>query len=252
MRAAMFGFNADTKTSDTILFLLSRGANPKAKDHIGFTALHHATFFGRDDAVSLLITIGIDANERDRDGFKPLDIALHTKNRYTIDELAQYTTEAQNGLLDDIIRKCSRRKLVDYFDLILSAFARMFVFFFVITTLFWSYPQYIFHYYPASKDLYLVHIAILISSSCLWICWYRVMQKNPGYLAIDSEEYYNVLEYKLNLTDKNKMHQIIPDDIFKDANLCHICRTLQPMRSKHCRFCKRCTESFDHHCMYLK
>lgn len=251
MRAAMYGFNVDTKTSDTILFLLSRGANPKLVDNIGFTALHYATFFGREDAVSLLITIGLDPNQRDKDGFKPLDIALHTKNRYIIGELAEYTIEAQKGLLDNVISRCSKRKWSDYFDLFLMMMARLFVIFFVVTTLFWSYPQYLFHYYPASKDLLILHIAILISSSCLWLCWYRVMRKNPGYLPIDSEEYYNIIEYKLKLTDKNKMHQIIPDDIYKDANLCHICRTIQPVRSKHCRFCKRCTECFDHHCLYL-
>ena len=247
----MCGLNASTRTSETILFLLSRGANPKLKDNIGFTVLHYATFFGREDAVSLLLTIGLDANQRDKDGFKPLDIALHIKNRYIIDELANYTVEAQNGQLDEIIKHCSKKQLKDYLDIFLILFARLFVFFFVMTTLFWSYPQYIFHYYPASKDLYLHHLAILISSLCLWTCWYRVMRKNPGYLRIDSEEYYNILEYKLNLVDKNRMHQIIPDDIFKDAQLCHICRTLQPIRSKHCRFCKRCVDSFDHHCLYL-
>lgn len=248
----MFGLNVDTKTSDTILFLLSRGANPNLKDKIGFTVLHYATFFGREDAVSLLLTIGIDANQRDKDGFKPLDIALHIRNRYIIEELKDYTYEAQNGQLDEVIRICSRRKFRDYIDLILILFARIFVFFFIITALFWSYPQYLFHYYPESKDLILIHLAIFISSTSLWICWYRVMRKNPGYLQIDSEEYYCVLEYKLNLIGKNKMQQIIPDDIYKDAQLCHICRTLQPFRSKHCRFCNRCTEYFDHHCMYLR
>ena len=251
MRATMFGMNVDTKTSDTVLFLLSRGANPKMKDHIGFTALHYATFYGREDAVSLLLTIGIDANQRDKDGFKPLDIALHMKNRYMIEELANYTLEAQNGQMDLIIKRCSRRKLRDYLDLLLVTFARIFVAFFVITTLFWTYPQYIFHYLPGSKDLYLLHIAIFISSSSLWICWYRAMRKSPGHLPIDSQDYYDVLEYKLSLTDRNKMHQVIPDDIYKDAQLCHICRTLQPARSRHCRFCRRCTEMFDHHCMYL-
>lgn len=147
---------------------------------MGFSALHHATFFGREDAVSLLITIGVDANQRDRDGFKPLDIALHIKNAYIIDELANETDEAKYGNLDKVIRKCSRRTFIDCLDFSIKICTRICVLFFIVTTIFWSYPQYIFNYYPASKDLYLIHSLIFISSTCLWICWYRVMNKNPG------------------------------------------------------------------------
>ena len=33
--------------------------------------------------------------------------------------------------------------------------------------------------------------------------------------------------------------------------MCHTCKTVRPIRSKHCRQCDRCVDHFDHHCPYV-
>jgi len=34
-------------------------------------------------------------------------------------------------------------------------------------------------------------------------------------------------------------------------NLCHSCHVVKPVRSKHCRVCRRCVQVFDHHCPFI-
>jgi hypothetical protein len=37
----------------------------------------------------------------------------------------------------------------------------------------------------------------------------------------------------------------------KRVNLCHSCRIVKPLRSKHCRVTRRCVLMFDHHCPFV-
>jgi hypothetical protein len=62
-------------------WLLARGANPHFIDNNGFSALHHAAFYGHTEIVRILIRLGVDVN-----GYtmEPRDRALNfaAKHRY--------------------------------------------------------------------------------------------------------------------------------------------------------------------------
>ena len=49
--------------------------------------------------------------------------------------------------------------------------------------------------------------------------------------------------------------QAAADGTYTDASqmpaLCHTCRIVKPMRSKHCTIAKRCVPMFDHYCPYI-
>jgi hypothetical protein len=34
-------------------------------------------------------------------------------------------------------------------------------------------------------------------------------------------------------------------------NFCTLCKSIQSLRSKHCRVCDKCVATFDHHCIWL-
>ena len=61
--------------------LLKHGANPRAANNNGGTALHMAAFQDRPDVAKLLLRAGADANHRDRHGHGPLTCAVLRNNR---------------------------------------------------------------------------------------------------------------------------------------------------------------------------
>ncbi|RWS02647.1 hypothetical protein B4U79_12014 [Dinothrombium tinctorium] len=244
----MFGYNDETKGSETVLHLLSRGANLNHEDKNGMNALHYATLKNNDETVHLLLTVGIDANDASYKGVKPLHLAISNSNTYLIKILTPLTKDAKNMPIRHLKPyKSFRETLDDTFTLI----AKMFIFICYLGALFWVYPQYAFHYYPATKNYLLLHSLLITSSVLLWFFWYQTMNTDPGYLPLNTTQYSEKLQTKLNLALSIKSTRWLPVDPNQGIKFCHTCKTIQPRRSKHCRFCNRCTARFDHHCIYL-
>ncbi len=66
--------------SDAALLLLSRGADPRAKDGQGATALHLAARAGEDGVVKALLAKGAGLEAKDRNGYTPLWYAIMGRN----------------------------------------------------------------------------------------------------------------------------------------------------------------------------
>ena len=41
------------------------------------------------------------------------------------------------------------------------------------------------------------------------------------------------------------------ETIYVERRYCTICNIEQPIRAKHCKQCKRCCASYDHHCPWI-
>lgn len=39
--------------------------------------------------------------------------------------------------------------------------------------------------------------------------------------------------------------------LYRDHTLCHICECICQLSGKHCYYCGRCMEKYDHHCVFL-
>lgn len=65
---------------DAVMTLLANGADPRAADHEGRTALHFAALVAEPDVAALLIDAGADIDVLNRDGYSPLGVACASGN----------------------------------------------------------------------------------------------------------------------------------------------------------------------------
>jgi hypothetical protein len=86
--------------TEKIKELLERGADPNAKDDVGWTPLHHAAYRGHTHIVELLIKKGADSSIKNKDGKTPADIAPKEARKMSLDFL-----EKLRGCLNERMRK---------------------------------------------------------------------------------------------------------------------------------------------------
>ncbi|GFO09343.1 palmitoyltransferase [Plakobranchus ocellatus] len=117
--------------------------------------------------------------------------------------------------------------------------------FFLVTVVLWGYPMYLIKCLPVTwNELQIYHVLFLCTNVIMWICLYHSNSIDPGFLP------RNIPEYDLAIK------QVAHFDEWKQGQnpltrLCHTCRTVKPLRAKHCRVCNRCVKEFDHHCPYI-
>lgn len=258
----MFGRNEHTRSVETVLHLLLRGADPNRFDNTGFSAMHYAVLMGNEEVLHLMITIGIPVTLQQSPGPKPLQVAVYTGDRRMLKILAPVVMKLNfDEDAETFIKRNTRLNTKEKIRLVMNWIAKVFVVFFASITLLWQYPQYILYYLPATRDLMPLQVIMFIISSGVWFFWIMAALSNPGHIPKDQPEYFRILRYRLKLQklQQQKQQQMTTDDEqrpafidrFANARMCHICKCLQPPYSKHCRQCDRCVRGFDHHCVYI-
>lgn len=85
--------------SETVRYLLSKGADARAKDETGAGSIHLAALAGDSKSVTLLLAAGADAKAADRDGVTPLMRALQNCNTEAVHALIAKGADVNAALM---------------------------------------------------------------------------------------------------------------------------------------------------------
>ncbi|XP_076331772.1 uncharacterized protein LOC143236945 isoform X2 [Tachypleus tridentatus] len=251
-------------------YLIGRGANPRTTNINGNGPIHWAAYKGYPEMMRLLIYSGADPEHRDILGQTPLHLAsangnliavrdLCEKDRVEIDPLddhkrkpldiaqARRHTAVVKYLERELQKRQSLLPRIDIWQIVFgpAGNSKGPLLFFLCSVFLWGYPMYLFRCVPLTWDDHPnIHTFFLTTNAAMWASLIAAHSLDPGYLPRNTKEYHQTIR---QITNLKKWRQ----DRSPVFRLCHTCRTVRPLRAKHCRVCNRCILHFDHHCPYI-
>ena len=202
---------------DSVIFLLSLGLDPNLKDKNGYTALHYAVKRNHIRIIKKLLQKGADRNIIENKTKKtPVMMA---KNKPEILEIFRKKGICEKLFFKpDISQKtlCSNKNMI--FFITLHILIISLVFFIII-------PDF---------DNNIFSTIYLVVSAIVFLLYTFLSFSDPGKMV---RQYNNLLD----IVEKGEELE----------NFCPYCLVKKTYRSLHCLICQKCIEDFDHHCFWV-
>ena len=97
---------------------------------------------------------------------------------------------------------------------------------------------------PGSERVYAIHYPVNEIKS-------MNIQPNEDSRAIAKLENEKVDEHLPSDESQKNKDSEETETVYVERRYCTVCNIEQPIRAKHCKQCKRCCASYDHHCPWL-
>ncbi|KAF2074666.1 hypothetical protein CYY_004016 [Polysphondylium violaceum] len=253
-----------------LLFLVNKGASVHTLDSMNRSALHWAAFKGNSDPIKALCDFGSKTDERDINQQTPGDLCKEKGFTYLAHYINVYRfhpLRKVGPIVYNLIWIFISISLFNIFGYIFNRFNMLpaWILFgliagscklflepitvpnspnpFLPTWMICSYTFWLIYYIkyiiPAFPDTVFYHAITLLLLGCYYLTAFNLFFSDPGTVSSstthqDSIDFINSLEKEYELPD-----------------LCHTCLINKPIRTKHCRTCKKCVARFDHHCSWI-